>query len=188
MNLIYITTKKRYHNLENTPKENFILALWHGNLFMIPFLYKKMRKSRANIDILISEHRDGEIIAKVMKYLNLDSIRGSSRRGAKRVLLNALKSIKVKDVAITPDGPKGPRYSIASGVVVIAQKSNSRIVPVSYKANSFWQFDSWDKFIIPKPFTTIDFFVGEPIESLSDDLNESKQIVYNSLMKLERVI
>ena len=124
---------------------------------MLPFNYQHF-KSKGTVKAIISEHRDGETIKKLVNYLGIGSLNGSSTRGGARVLLQAIKGLKSDiDVAITPDGPKGPLYSIADGIIPIAQKTDSKILPFSTIPTKYWQLKSWDKFIIPKPFGTIHF-------------------------------
>ncbi len=149
---------------------------------MQPFLYKKVRNK--SVYAMISEHSDGEAISKLIKFFKFNSIRGSSRKGAVRVLLLAIKRLREgSDVALSPDGPKGPRHSVANGIVAMARKSNAKIVTFNYKPDKYWQFKSWDRFIIPKPFSTIEFFASEPfsINHLSDA--EAKIYIRERLLK-----
>ncbi|WP_187647315.1 lysophospholipid acyltransferase family protein [Nitrosophilus labii] len=167
---IYLTCKKEYKIASKIPKEPFIVAFWHGELLMQPYLYKKVR-GKHKIAVMISEHFDGEIIARIVKRFGIDSVRGSTKKGAAKVLLNAIRKMREGyDIAITPDGPRGPRYSIADGIVAISKKEDAYIVPFHYEASKYWQLNSWDKFIIPKPFSKLTFYVGEPfkVEELED--------------------
>jgi lysophospholipid acyltransferase (LPLAT)-like uncharacterized protein len=150
---------------------------------MQPFLYKKLRDKR-DIYAIISEHSDGEIIARLIEFFGFKSIRGSSKRGGVKALFGAMKKLKeANDIAITPDGPRGPRFSIANGVVAIAKKSNTKIIIFNYKVDKYWQLKSWDKFIIPKPFSSIEFFASEPflIEDLGEE--EAKIHIKNKLLE-----
>ncbi len=137
----------------------------------MPFLYKKIRGSHP-IAVMISEHFDGELIAKTIAYFGLDSIRGSSKKGGAKVLIQAMKRMRAgEDIAITPDGPRGPRHSVAPGIVKLAQKMDAYIVPFHYDADRFWQLGSWDRFEIPKPFSTLTYRIGRPfkIENMSEE-------------------
>ncbi len=128
---------------------------------MQPFNYQKLKPS-GKISAMISQHKDGEAITRTVEYLGINSIRGSSSRGgAAKVLISAIKEIKGggNDVAITPDGPRGPRHSVADGVVAISQKTNAKILVFNCKPTKYWQFNSWDKFILPKPFGKLEFFL-----------------------------
>lgn len=182
---IYLTNKKTYHYPVNyNPKdENFIVAMWHGDLLMQPLNYRYF-KPDGKIKVIVSEHRDGETIRKVVDYLGVGALSGSSTRGGAKALLGAIKALKGgTDVAITPDGPKGPIYSIADGIVVIAQKTKSKILPFSSIATSYWQFKSWDKFIVPKPFGKIDFYIGEPFSLNELDIDDAKELIFNKMME-----
>ena len=182
---IYLTNKKIYHyplnyNPEN---ENFIVAMWHGDLLMQPLNYRHF-KPNGDIKVIVSEHRDGETIRKVVNHLGVGALSGSSTRGGAKALLGAIKALKNNiDVAITPDGPKGPIYSIADGIVVIAQKTKSKILPFSSIPTSYWQLKSWDKFIVTKPFSQIDFYIGDPfsIEDLNSE--DAKKVIYDKMME-----
>jgi len=94
-------------------------------------------------------------------------LRGSSRKGAKAALMAAIKALKDGySVMITPDGPKGPRYSMSDGAVALALRANLPLMVVNYQPTSFWQLSSWDKFVIPKPFTTLHIY--HQVITLSD--------------------
>ena len=180
---IYMTNKKEYHyaNIDaNTP---LIVSMWHGDLLMQPFNYRHFRKN-GNIKVIVSEHRDGELIKKIVQYLGVGGIDGSSSKGGLKALMNAIKEIKQgNDVAITPDGPRGPRFSIANGIVAIAQKTQCQIVALNAKPTHYWQFNSWDKFIVPKPFGTIHFYVSEPFNIDGLEMEEAKRVIKEKLLQ-----
>ena len=183
MRLLYRSCKKEFHLPSHLPKEPFIVAFWHGELLMQPFLYHKIRPSH-KIAVMISEHFDGELIARTIERFGFESIRGSSKKGGARVLISAMKRLKDGyDVAITPDGPRGPRHSVAGGIIALSQKMGAKIVPFSYKANKFWQLDSWDRFVIPKPFTTLHFFVGEPFDVNGMSEEEAKAFIKKRMLQ-----
>lgn len=161
---LFFTSKKRWHFNEKLPDSPVVIAFWHGELLMAPFVYNKLGTSR-DINVMISDHFDGEIIARVIRLFNMKTVRGSTRKGATKVLISALKAVRDRDenIGITPDGPKGPRHSISDGAVVIAQKANIPIVVINCRPKKYWQASSWDRFTVPKPFGTIDFYISEPI-------------------------
>jgi lysophospholipid acyltransferase (LPLAT)-like uncharacterized protein len=180
---IYFTNKKVFHHPKEVPSQPFILAMWHGQLLMQALNYRKFKKD-GKIKVIVSQHRDGQTIRKVVSHLGVGAIEGSSTRGGAKALINAIKSIKNGiDVAITPDGPKGPIYEVADGIVAISQKTNAKILTCSIKPSKYWQMNSWDKFIIPKPFGKIDFYISDPfsIEGLS--MEESKELIKSKLGK-----
>ena len=181
---IYLTNKKTYHypaqNLEN---KNLIVAMWHGDLLMQPLNYRNFKKN-GTIKVIVSEHKDGEIIRKVCDYLGVGGLSGSSSKGGAKALIGAIKALKSGiDVAITPDGPRGPIYSVADGIVVLSQKTKTDIVVLSCIPTKYWQMRSWDKFIVPKPFGTIDFYVSEPFNVDGMDMETAKELIHNKLME-----
>ena len=179
---IYLTSKKQFHHASVDEDETFIIAFWHGDLLLQPLNYRKFKKN-GNVKVIVSQHKDGAIIRKTVNYLGVSDIQGSSSKGAVRALLNAIKEIKKgTDVAITPDGPRGPRHSVADGIVAIAQKTNTRIVSLSCIPKSYWQIKSWDKFVIPKPFGTIDFYVSEPFSVEGLDMQNAKDLIKEKML------
>ena len=184
--LIYLSCKKEYF----LPKDKlldkpYIIAFWHGKLLMQPFIYNKLR-SKPKVATMISEHFDGEIISKIIKYFHFESIRGSSKKGAIKVLKESFSKVNEGyDIAITPDGPRGPRYLIADGIVSIAQKKDLQIVACNFYASSFWRLKSWDGFMIPKPFSTIYLFAEEPFSISGLDKKRAKDKIKEVLMTKE---
>jgi len=158
MKLLWFTYRKKYHFI-NAPIEGQCIAVtWHGELLIAPQAYRKLRK-RQESSAIISQHYDGELIAKTLKFFNIKPLRGSSKKGAKAVLIAAINAIKKgESVMITPDGPKGPRHTMSDGAVALAKRANLPIIAINYQAKSLWQLNSWDKFGIPKPFTKIDIY------------------------------
>jgi lysophospholipid acyltransferase (LPLAT)-like uncharacterized protein len=184
--LIYLTCKKKYYlpkyRLEDKP---YIIAFWHGKLLMQPFIYNKLR-DKPKVATMISEHFDGEIIAKVISYFHFESIRGSSKKGAVKVLKESFKKVNEGyDIAITPDGPRGPRYSVADGIVSIAQKKDMKIVACNFNADKFWRLKSWDGFMIPKPFSKICLYAEEPFSVANMQKEVAKEKIKSALMSKE---
>jgi lysophospholipid acyltransferase (LPLAT)-like uncharacterized protein len=138
----------------------FILAFWHGRLLMMPKAWRK----GAPIHMLISQHRDGQLIARTVAHFGIQTAEGSSTRGgtgALRVMLKALKAGEY--VGITPDGPRGPRMRASEGIVAVARMSGCPIIPATYSARPRKLLRSWDRFLVPRPFGTGVFVWGEPI-------------------------
>jgi lysophospholipid acyltransferase (LPLAT)-like uncharacterized protein len=181
---IYKSSKKIFHVPTNFDEnESYVVAFWHGELLMQPYNYKNI-KPKGKVSAMISEHKDGEAITKTVEFLGIDSIRGSSTRGGSKALIAAIKELKKgNDIAITPDGPRGPRFSVANGIVAISKKTHAKILPFNCKPKKYWQFNSWDKFIIPKPFTTIEFFIGEPFSVQNIEIEEAKAFIKEQLLK-----
>ncbi len=182
---IYFTNKKSFHHPQSMDNEAFVLSVWHGDLLMQPFNYRHFKRNGI-LKAIISEHRDGEAIRKVIQALGVGALSGSSTRGGAKALLGAIKSIKKNiDIAITPDGPKGPLHSIADGIVLIAQKTDAKILPFSSRASKYWEFNSWDKFTIPKPFGKIDFYIGEPFSIKGLSMEEAKEKIRLNMGKID---
>lgn len=181
--LIYHTNRKVFHLPDSFPSEPVIFAFWHGDLLLQPYLYYQFRKiPKANV--LISEHFDGQIIADIMHYFKLGTIRGSTRKGGAKVLIQGLKSLaEGYDIGITPDGPKGPRHEVSDGVIVMAQKRHAKVIVFQCVPSRFWQLSSWDRFTIPKPFGTLTFYASEPIDLEGMEMEEARNLVKAKLLE-----
>ncbi|MCX5813727.1 MAG: lysophospholipid acyltransferase family protein [Proteobacteria bacterium] len=129
--------------------KNSIVCFWHGRLLMMPFANR-----RGKGKVLISRHRDGEFIARVMRYFSLGAVRGSYRKeggiSSLREIISDLK--KGYDVAITPDGPKGPKYVVKKGIIELAKITGKAIVPISYSASKKKLFIPGTALLSPVPF------------------------------------
>lgn len=137
-------------------KSPFIFSLWHGQLLPLLWLHRHQ-----GVALLISEHRDGELIARTASAIGYALVRGSSTRGGERALLALVRELKRgREVAVTPDGPRGPAARYAPGALIASQRSGAPIVPVAASADRAWHLKSWDRFIIPKPFATITVAYG----------------------------
>lgn len=179
--IIYATNKKVYHHPKDEGKP-LIICIWHGDLISQPYNYFTFRKNGI-VKGMISHSKDGEIITKLISNFKVGAVRGSSSKGAAKVLISALKELKNgNDLAITPDGPRGPRYSVADGVIALAQKSDANIVCFNSIPTKYWQFKSWDKFILPKPFGKIDYYISEPFSVNNMDLQEAKELIKGKML------
>ena len=136
-----------------TPR--LIWAFWHNSLFVIPHLRNHYLSHRPGA-ALTSASRDGEILAAFLERFNVRPIRGSSSRQGTAALLEMKRLIEQGfDVAITPDGPRGPRYHLNPGVITLAQKTGALIMPIRVHYSRRWRLKTWDAFEIPKPFATV---------------------------------
>jgi hypothetical protein len=146
-----------------------IFALWHGEL--LPLLWQHRGE---NVAIVISEHRDGEIVAKIAESLGYATVRGSSSKGGSRALIGLMREIDAgRDGAITPDGPRGPARVFAPGAAVASQRTGAAIVPIRAAASSAWRLKSWDRFLIPKPFARVDVSYGPPTVVVAESPREA---------------
>ncbi len=182
MRLIYMSNTKIFHLPKQIPEEPIIFAFWHGDLLMQPLLYPKVRKNPHG-KVMISNHFDGRLLAKTVGFFGFEPI-FSERKNPTKLLFRALRSIKEGyDVGITPDGPRGPRYKASDGIVLLAQKMKAPIVFFHCVPSKYRQLNSWDKFVIPKMFGTLEFFVSEPmcIDTLS--FEEASRQIEEGLMR-----
>ena len=179
--LIFLTCKKQYKG-KMRQKEPGVVLFWHEYLSFMPFTYKKYWQKR--IFVIISDHKDGEIIARVNRRFGINALRGSSSKNAVRVFVGALRELKNgADIIITPDGPRGPRHFISDGSVTIAQKAGVKVAVLSYSASKFWRFKSWDKMILPKPFSRVTYTLSEPFSLAGLDINEAKKLIASKMPK-----
>lgn len=137
----------------------FVFALWHGQLLPLVVQHRSQ-----GVRVLISEHRDGEVIAQIANGLGLGAIRGSTTRGAARALLAMCDAlISGNEVAVTPDGPRGPARKFASGAIVAAHRAGAPIITIGVSASRAWHLHSWDAFMIPKPFARVTIAYSDPM-------------------------
>ena len=137
-----------------------IYVFWHDQLLL---MVKSVPSQGAKI--LISSSKDGEIIARTMRYFGHEAVRGSSTRGGKAALREMVKlAAGSADLAITPDGPKGPRHQIKTGVLQLARISGRPILPIAFACSRGYRFNSWDRFLLPFPFGRGVFVIGKPLE------------------------
>ena len=182
--IIFLTCKKTYKG-KKVDQNPCVILFWHGRLALMPFAFKKFGLKGKKAYVMISHHKDGELIANNIKLYGLNSIRGSSSKGNIEVLKSAFKVLDEKnDVVITPDGPRGPYHSIADGAVLIAQKKNVKIRILNYEASSFWEFKSWDKMILPKPFSKINYSFSNYIDISSLKKEEAKKKLIKEFDKI----
>jgi lysophospholipid acyltransferase (LPLAT)-like uncharacterized protein len=135
-----------------------LYTLWHGELLPLLWLHRG-----EGVAVVISEHRDGEIIARIAETLGYATIRGSSSRGGNRALIGLMRELESgRDVAVTPDGPRGPAHVFAPGAAIAAQRTGALVLPTRAFTSRAWRLKSWDRFLVPKPFARIDVVYGMP--------------------------
>ncbi|MBI9075592.1 MAG: lysophospholipid acyltransferase family protein [Desulfatibacillum sp.] len=140
-------------------RKPFILAFWHSRILMVSYLFKGW-----NAAIMVSASEDGEYIAQVLQRQGHDCVRGSSTRHGIRAMASMVKKMQNGQPAgIVPDGPQGPRQKLQPGVISVARKMGVPIVPITYSAKRRKVFSSWDRFILPKPFTETLVIYGKPV-------------------------
>ena len=189
---VSLTLKWKYLNKKHADtlwknNENFILCFWHGRLLMMPLSWKKEKK----INMLISEHPDGQLISKTVKYFGINTIHGSTSKGGTKAIRNIIESLKSgQSVGITPDGPRGPKMKINSAIIKIASLTGFKILPLSCSVKNKFILKSWDKFLVALPFGKGCFAWGEPLKikkkiTKEEDLKLSNKLE-NILLKLTK--
>ena len=124
----------------------FIYTFWHGRQILLPYV-----RRMDTIDALISQSKDGEYIARTIRFFGMDSVRGSTSKGSRRALAQLTRSLKGgRLIALTPDGPMGPKHKVKPGVIYIAKKMGVPIVPLSFGAKRKKIFYGWDEFHAPR--------------------------------------
>jgi len=173
-----------------TEGKPFIVAFWHQRLLMMPYTWRSVGGDRP-FNMLISSHRDGEIISRTIARFDIKTIAGSTGKGkggaaALRQILKALKAGKV--VGMTPDGPRGPRMRASDGIIQAARMAGVPIFPLTYSASNRKVIQSWDRFILPLPFSRGVFHWGDPIfvdRKLDEEGMEAKRVeLENALTEL----
>ncbi len=159
-----------------------IMALWHGRHFLPLDKFRRQHSERGHICVMASRSRDGEIMARVLHRLGFEVVRGSSSRGGAQSFLE-LKHYMDEgfDAVIAVDGPRGPREIAKPGILLLAQKTGYPIVPLSSSATRCKIFPSWDRYLVPYPFTKGVTSVGTPIYVPPDADRESLERIKLSL-------
>lgn len=136
-----------------------LYLFWHEMLLLPAYAH-----ARQGISVLVSRHHDGELIAQVVRLLGGRTIRGSTRRGGARAMREMIRRGRIGDVAITPDGPRGPRRVVQAGSVFLASRAGMALVPVGLAFEDPWRVPSWDRMALPRPFSRARCVVGRAIE------------------------
>jgi lysophospholipid acyltransferase (LPLAT)-like uncharacterized protein len=159
--------------------EPVLYASWHGRLLPLTYLHR-----HRGIGALISQSEDGEYIARIARGWGFDPIRGSTSRGGREALREIVRRVRAgQSVAITPDGPRGPRQKVQPGVVLAARLSGAPILPVAAGCARAWWSGGWDRFCIPRPFSRVEVVYGEP-RTVPPHATEAE--VRSAMLELER--
>jgi lysophospholipid acyltransferase (LPLAT)-like uncharacterized protein len=170
------------------PGDVAIGAVWHNRLLIMPLVLRRFLGHRHGA-ALISASRDGAWIAALVERIGFDVVRGSSsRQGAMAVLQLAELLASGRDVVIAPDGPRGPVYELGPGIVLLAQKSGAPVFPLHLEFCSCWRVKSWDRFILPKPFSKVRVILGPPHHvpptTRDEDFEAERLRLQNAMMSL----
>jgi lysophospholipid acyltransferase (LPLAT)-like uncharacterized protein len=164
LRLLQATTRRRYRNQQALARARelggpYVMAFWHSRLLLMRFGYPDR-----NAVVLQSQHRDSRMLGRVMSRFDTGQVWGSTTRGGTSAVREVLRRVRAgKDIAIAPDGPRGPRRRAQPGTVTIARLSGKAIVPMAYSARPSVRLKSWDRLLVPLPFSRALYIYGEPI-------------------------
>ena len=162
-----------------------VLALWHGRMLLaLPV------SEEDEVSVLVSPSDDGSLSKQVLTSYGYEIIRGSTSWGGARAMRRMLDTLRAGvPVTITPDGPRGPRHSITTGVAWIARETGRAVVPVGLVCDRAWHLRSWDAFTIPKPRARVNVVYGEPVRVAPDakdaELDEATAAIREALIAAE---
>jgi len=173
LRFVYFTSRQKFIFYDNGNKEKFlneqgvIFAFWHNMLALSPAMFIGLK----DIYALISPHLDGKILNDLVGKFGCGVIVGSTNKNPIGALRNIIAKLSQgANIIITPDGPKGPVYKVNSGITEIAYKYNKKLIPIVSSTSRCFRLKSWDKLIIPLPFSTIKIIVGSPLELTNDKI------------------
>lgn len=164
--------------VDHNPK---VIAFWHGKMLPVWFYFRNIKKKAG----VVSNSKDGQILSDYLKLLKYSLIRGSSSKGGKQVIERAILQAKDTTILITPDGPRGPNEKMKIGAVLISNRGKVPLQLCSVKIGWSLKLNSWDKFEIPLPFSSVNLKFSEiyQFESLED-----REKVQNQLIALEKIM
>jgi lysophospholipid acyltransferase (LPLAT)-like uncharacterized protein len=149
------------HNADNG--KNMILVAWHNRLVTLPYYYRHMYGLK-NLTMMVSMSRDGEMFKRLLAKFDIDCVRGSTTRGGMSAVKTLIRETrKGRDTAISLDGSKGPRYVAQPGSLLMAQMTGMPVIPVTVDASRKYELNTWDRMIVPKPFSHLHGMFGEPM-------------------------
>jgi lysophospholipid acyltransferase (LPLAT)-like uncharacterized protein len=165
---------------EDTGDKRFLYCVWHDDILMTCFCGRPKRMAG-----LVSPHQDGSYLAEAFRRLGITSVRGSSKRGASRALRELLDRVRDLHVAITPDGPRGPRRQMKTGIIYLASRSGRVIIPAAHACRRPWRIrGSWTDMQLPRPFTRI-HARGGPAFIVPADLDREQLEIYAQRLQAE---
>ena len=140
-----------------------IYVFWHEYILVPLYL-----RGHCDLAMLLSKHRDADVLARMAYHMGFDCVRGSTNRGSTAALLDMTRRGKHMHLTITPDGPRGPRRKLAIGPVYLASRTGLPIVPLGFGADRPWRAGSWDRFAVPRPFSQVRGIIGPAVHIPAD--------------------
>jgi len=177
-----------FKKLSSINLENKILFFWHSDILLMPYIYQKyIKQYGVQVYNLSSEHKDGQIIANIGGLFGLKHINGSSSSSAVSSSKTLIKLLKNKNaIAITPDGPRGPANKTKIGLIKLALISKSEFVPMCIGYKKYKTLNSWDKFLLPLPFSKANILFGDPVVlNKENSIQENQNLLDDSLNQLK---
>ncbi|WP_213106448.1 lysophospholipid acyltransferase family protein [Candidatus Protochlamydia amoebophila] len=171
--ILLATCRWKVHGLEKyikiAEKEKCIVMFWHNRLALAPFILYHLTPQFIYA-AFISNSRDGELIGRIVRSYKTGRVIRVPHHSRHEALREMIRHVNFKKsiAIITPDGPRGPRYKMKPGIALAAIETGAYVFPLNWTATSFFTFKTWDQLRLPKPFSTIEFFFGEPIKFSSD--------------------
>ena len=164
-----------------------IFCLWHNRLALCLMLYQRyvarLHPGR-QLAAMVSASRDGGMLARILDHFGVQPVRGSSsRRGPQALLELTSWAERGYDLAITPDGPRGPRYIVQDGVIALAQLTGLPVVPVTYHLSWKYCLRSWDRFQVPLPFARCEWQLGNVIRVPREVTDAEREVLRQELEK-----
>ncbi len=183
---VFYTSRWEYRNFE-TPleylenKKPFITCFWHARLLMLPYAWPDKKNP---FYMLISAHKDGRLISKTVGHFGIHTIAGSTERGGTEALLGMVRHSRRGDtLGITPDGPRGPAYKASEGTVMLSYLTKADLIPVTFTTSRKKIFKTWDRFLLPLPFSRGVLMWGNPVPYPTD-----KKLFSGTQKKVEKAL
>lgn len=165
---------------ESTGSQRYLYCVWHDQIIMTVFAGRPL-----NMAGLVSRHHDGSYVADTIEMCGIKPVRGSTRHGGSQAMRQLIDTARDYHIAITPDGPRGPRRELKDGIVFLASHSGRAIVPSAYQCRRCWKIrGNWTDMIIPKPFTKIVVRGGAPLQ-VPPDLSREQLAAYRDKLQAE---
>ena len=183
----YLVENEKSNIVKND--QEYMFCCWHNRLFLGPHLLPR----NIIINALQSSHSDGMITSLAFEYLGMKVILGSSKKGGMQAFRNMVKCIQLgESVAITPDGPKGPKETVKEGIIKLAQITQKPIIPLVWSTNKYKAFNSWDNFVVPFPFSKGVYSFGNPIyvkKKINDEeIEKARKNLENEIKRLTKLV
>jgi lysophospholipid acyltransferase (LPLAT)-like uncharacterized protein len=171
---------------KETPLPPVIYVLWHNRFFCVPPAWNRICYGHRKTVALTSASHDGDMVARAMAVFGLGSVRGSSSRRGVAALVGLKRALQEGlDICVTPDGPRGPRYQLQPGIIKLAESTGAPLIPIHVRFSSAWRLKTWDRFVIPKPFSHVEVIFAEPIRltrGMDAEAFENERLTIETLM------